>query len=61
MEAVCVNFDGGVGEAGSGAWIRLNEPGDLLGFTEVFFLIDRGSTEAVDDLVGVLTSPSKMG
>jgi hypothetical protein len=58
IDAVCVNLDAGVGDGGSGAWIRLKEAGDLRGFTEVFFLMDKGSTEAVEDFVGVLTSPS---
>jgi hypothetical protein len=48
----------GDGETGSRTGIRLNEPGDLLGFTEDFFLMDNGSTDAVDDPVGVMNTPS---
>jgi hypothetical protein len=48
----------GDGETGSRTGIRLNEPGDLLGFTEDFFLMDSGSTDAVDDPVGVMNTPS---
>jgi hypothetical protein len=61
IEAVCFKpfvAGDGDGDVGSRTGIRLNDPGDLLGFTEDFFLIDSGSTDAVDDLVGVLNTPS---
>jgi hypothetical protein len=44
------------GDGVSGACIRLNEPGDRLGFIEDFFLIESGSTEAVESRVGVLVT-----
>ena len=64
IEAVCCKpldllLADGDGEPGSRTGIRLKEPGDFRGFMDDFFLIDNGSTtEAVDDLVGVLNTPS---
>lgn len=63
IEAVCCKpldlLAEGEGEPDLRTGIRLNEPGDFLGFTDDFFLIiDSGSTEVVDDLVGVRKTPS---
>lgn len=58
IDEVCVSLCAGVGETGSGACIRLNDPGDLLGFTDVFFLMDRGSTDADEDPVDVIARAS---
>lgn len=61
IEEVYLSLCAGVGDGGSGAWIRLKEPGDRRGLVEVFFLIDKGSTDALEEPVGISSIGSMIG